>query len=913
MVKPLLSTDATPNYLEFFGMSRPPFARLSAPAEIFYSDQCSLLNAYLTGASEQPDSLVVVCGAEGAGKTTLLNQYISGLHEDACYASFDETCLDGTQFYCSFLNQIGFGEISGSLRELRRITREFLLHRGKDGDPILFFVDNAQLIRPSVLEQIRWICETKIGADRVLSLVLAGNLNLPRIMESPAMSSIKFRNQTNFHIRVYTESETDDYVRHRLSLAGAADSAKFSEDSRALIYRFTGGIAGQINKLCNEVLDESFAQNTRVITEQIIRKVADTHQLMPHVVPLKGKGRRGSDPDRSIDIQDANGSERITGREPEKSAANIEAMQASLNPDADVTALESKIKKLQEKLRAAEEGKSQASQQIAERDTQIKDLHKELESKIKKLQEKLRAAEESKSQTSQQIAERDTQIKDLRKELADATAKSEELAAKIAASSGDLAKLNAGLTDARTLLKEGSEAAAHSAAEIKALKDQLTTERMESQKLHAELEENDAIVCKLTDDLARSKAALSEAEQKADEQAKELHELNKQISANEKDAARLAIVAEKQKAELEQRAEALSDDLSKLQQDIETSTKEIAELTETVDSTDAENSRLKAALTASEKSVAKYQAKVDRLAADLDKWEKSKSDEVISDLREQLAAQARELEGLLNAESAKEEEIGILKGSLEKLEKHLTKQDKAAKTLNSDLKKERRKAKRANSELGKVTERFEELERKNDEMQALVETLKEDKQVADTKAEDAEVLRQSLAQLREEYDSLKEHAKALEDLQESVADKDRRIAELGVRVAAQETDALTTSRTLMPAKKAQTSSVDTRQRSSAAIRTIEVYRQGKMLQTIDTRKAPARLMVGRAVDSDLRLNSKFVSRHHAFLFCTPERTYVEDLNSSNGIIVNGKKVSNLDLTAKDNIVIGDFQILLKEK
>ncbi|MGB5245107.1 MAG: FHA domain-containing protein [Woeseia sp.] len=874
MVKPLLSTDATPNYLEFFGMSRPPFARLSAPAEIFYSDQCSLLNAYLTGASEQPDSLVVVCGAEGAGKTTLLNQYISGLHEDACYASFDETCLDGTQFYCSFLNQIGFGEISGSLRELRRITREFLLHRGKDGDPILFFVDNAQLIRPSVLEQIRWICETKIGADRVLSLVLAGNLNLPRIMESPAMSSIKFRNQTNFHIRVYTESETDDYVRHRLSLAGAADSAKFSEDSRALIYRFTGGIAGQINKLCNEVLDESFAQNTRVITEQIIRKVADTHQLMPHVVPLKGKGRRGSDPDRLIDIQDANGSERITGREPEKSAANIEAMQASLNPDADVTALESKIKKLQEKLRAAEEGKSQ---------------------------------------TSQQIAERDTQIKDLRKELADATAKSEELAAKIAASSGDLAKLNAGLTDARTLLKEGSEAAARSAAEIKALKDQLTTERMESQKLHAELEENDAIVCKLTDDLARSKAALSEAEQKADEQAKELHELNKQISANEKDAARLAIVAEKQKAELEQRAEALSDDLSKLQQDIETSTKEIAELTETVDSTDAENSRLKAALTASEKSVAKYQAKVDRLAADLDKWEKSKSDEVISDLREQLAAQARELEGLLNAESAKEEEIGILKGSLEKLEKHLTKQDKAAKTLNSDLKKERRKAKRANLELGKVTERFEELERKNDEMQVLVETLKEDMQVADTKAEDAEVLRQSLAQLREEYDSLKEHAKALEDLQESVADKDRRIAELGVRVAAQETDALTTSRTLMPAKKAQTSSVDPRQRSSAAIRTIEVYRQGKMLQAIDTRKAPARLMVGRAVDSDLRLNSKFVSRHHAFLFCTPERTYVEDLNSSNGIIVNGKKVSNLDLTAKDNIVIGDFQILLKEK
>ena len=249
MARALENPDAIPTYLEFFGMKRPPFAKLSVPSQLFHSDQYSVLADHLASATEQSDFLLVLCGAEGSGKTTLLNRHILNLDEDVSYASFDDTCTDGTQFYCGLLRQLGFHDIAGKLNELRNIAREFLIHRGIAGDPVLLIVDNAHLVCASVLEQLRWISETAVEDRRVLSVVLAGNSDLPRIMGSPAMRKLKFQRHVDFNIRVYSEQETEDYVRHRLRLSGGADAAKIAHEAHPVIYRFTGGIPDLINRL----------------------------------------------------------------------------------------------------------------------------------------------------------------------------------------------------------------------------------------------------------------------------------------------------------------------------------------------------------------------------------------------------------------------------------------------------------------------------------------------------------------------------------------------------------------------------------------------------------------------------------------------------------------------------------------
>jgi len=97
--------------------------------------------------------------------------------------------------------------------------------------------------------------------------------------------------------------------------------------------------------------------------------------------------------------------------------------------------------------------------------------------------------------------------------------------------------------------------------------------------------------------------------------------------------------------------------------------------------------------------------------------------------------------------------------------------------------------------------------------------------------------------------------------------------------------------------------------SGTIIAAFEVLKDGKTEQVLEVAESQSRIMIGRSEDSELRLNSEFVSRHHALIFCTEDAIYIEDLNSFNGTIVNSKKITRCDLQAGDVVTIGDFQIL----
>jgi chromosome segregation ATPase len=65
--------------------------------------------------------------------------------------------------------------------------------------------------------------------------------------------------------------------------------------------------------------------------------------------------------------------------------------------------------------------------------------------------------------------------------------------------------------------------------------------------------------------------------------------------------------------------------------------------------------------------------------------------------------------------------------------------------------------------------------------------------------------------------------------------------------------------------------------------------------------------VGRTPDNDLQIDAKFISRHHAVILAGPAHAIVEDLNSTNGVTVNGRRITRQPLKDGDNVVIGKTQ------
>ena len=70
-----------------------------------------------------------------------------------------------------------------------------------------------------------------------------------------------------------------------------------------------------------------------------------------------------------------------------------------------------------------------------------------------------------------------------------------------------------------------------------------------------------------------------------------------------------------------------------------------------------------------------------------------------------------------------------------------------------------------------------------------------------------------------------------------------------------------------------------------------------------------RIIIGRTADNDLQVDSRFVSRHHCQIITGAEGSVIEDLNSTNGIFVQSKRVRRYNLNDGDVVVIGKHEIM----
>ena len=72
---------------------------------------------------------------------------------------------------------------------------------------------------------------------------------------------------------------------------------------------------------------------------------------------------------------------------------------------------------------------------------------------------------------------------------------------------------------------------------------------------------------------------------------------------------------------------------------------------------------------------------------------------------------------------------------------------------------------------------------------------------------------------------------------------------------------------------------------------------------------PGRLVIGRTPDNDLQIDSKFISRHHCQIVTQLDACLIEDLNSTNGIYVQSKRVRRYNLNDGDVVQVGQHEIM----
>ena len=70
-----------------------------------------------------------------------------------------------------------------------------------------------------------------------------------------------------------------------------------------------------------------------------------------------------------------------------------------------------------------------------------------------------------------------------------------------------------------------------------------------------------------------------------------------------------------------------------------------------------------------------------------------------------------------------------------------------------------------------------------------------------------------------------------------------------------------------------------------------------------------KLVVGRGIECDIRINEGSISRHHAAIEQVEGVWYIQDLDSANGVFIDGRQVTRTELGQRTTVQFGSVQTL----
>jgi len=181
-----------------------------------------------------------------------------------------------------------------SLKNRVDLLYRYLLDSHQRGRKTVLLIDEAQLLRPQVLEQIRLLTNLETTTEKLLHIILVGQPELKKMLERASLRQLSQRITARFHLQALSVDETTAYIAHRLQVAGlGAQRNPFSPAMVRMIHAFSGGIPRLINVVSERMLLGAWANNTRELTADIFRTAAAevSGKKSAEVLPAKTQQR----------------------------------------------------------------------------------------------------------------------------------------------------------------------------------------------------------------------------------------------------------------------------------------------------------------------------------------------------------------------------------------------------------------------------------------------------------------------------------------------------------------------------------------------------------------------------------------------------------------------------------------------
>jgi general secretion pathway protein A len=265
-------------YQQFYGLRDIPFSLAPDPKYLFRTESLLEVFANLQYGIEHGKGIVVVTGEVGTGKTTILRSMLQTLDRSVLAAYIFNPLLSTEEFFDLLAGEFRMRP-QQSKASMLRLLGYILMSRHAQGLRTVLVVDEAHLLPPHLLEEIRLLSNFETNREKLLQIILCGQPELHDLMTQPELRQLKQRVSLKCSIKMLTPRETGEYIRWRLHVGGARDAELFEAEAIRMVHQYSGGIPRIINNICDNALLSGFSRNSSRITPAIIRDVVEELDL----------------------------------------------------------------------------------------------------------------------------------------------------------------------------------------------------------------------------------------------------------------------------------------------------------------------------------------------------------------------------------------------------------------------------------------------------------------------------------------------------------------------------------------------------------------------------------------------------------------------------------------------------------
>jgi MSHA biogenesis protein MshM len=268
-------------YLYHFGLTELPFTLTPNTSFYLALEPHNEALAVLMTALKTGEGFIKVIGEVGTGKTLLCRKLLNEIPEHFITAYIPNPYLNPDELRRAVAIELGVKQAQRmSVQLLTQRIQNRLLELHTKGHSVVLILDEAQALPEESLEALRLFTNLETETRKLLQVVLFAQPELDQRLTQTEFRQLRQRITFSYQLRAMKTEEVQQYIQHRLQVAGYKGAALFSTSLCKKITKASQGIPRLVNILCHKMLMLSYGQgNYQMTRKQLTAAIKDTESI----------------------------------------------------------------------------------------------------------------------------------------------------------------------------------------------------------------------------------------------------------------------------------------------------------------------------------------------------------------------------------------------------------------------------------------------------------------------------------------------------------------------------------------------------------------------------------------------------------------------------------------------------------